>query len=168
MANNIRAELARMAKDIASVQPHPRNVRQGDVGAIATSLSTHGQYRPIVVQESTGHILAGNHTYKAALSLGWDKIACIFLEGDDKRAIAYALADNRTMELGYTDDDLLNNLLSTVSDDYITLWDNLGWDEFEIAAIDERATIREVENATGGAYIAPTIVNPLTTQQQEE
>ena len=78
MANNIRAELARMAKDIASVQPHPRNVRQGDVGAIATSLSTHGQYRPIVVQESTGHILAGNHTYKAANLILFNKqIHCI-------------------------------------------------------------------------------------------
>jgi len=171
MKNGIHESLKSLAVDINSLEQLEGNPRKGDIDAIAASYEEFGQVKPIVARKNddgTMTVIAGNHQLQAAKRLGWDKIACIFLEGDDKRAIAYALADNRTMELGYTDDDLLNNLLSTVSDDYITLWDNLGWDEFEIAAIDERATIREVENATGGAYIAPTIVNPLTTQQQEE
>lgn len=47
---------------VTSVTPHPRNVRHGDVGAITQSLAEFGQYRPIVVQRSTGHVLAGNRT----------------------------------------------------------------------------------------------------------
>ena len=171
MKNGIHESLKSLAVDINSLEQLEGNPRKGDIDAIAASYQEFGQVKPIVARKNddgTITVIAGNHQLQAAKRLGWEEIACIFLEGDDKRAIAYALADNRTMELGYTDDDLLNNLLSTVSDDYITLWDNLGWDEFEIAAIDERATIREVENSTGGAYIAPTIVNPLTTQQQQD
>jgi len=33
-------------------------------------------------------------------------------------AIAFALADNRTMELGHTEPDLLNEMLSQVTDFY--------------------------------------------------
>jgi hypothetical protein len=52
------------------------NVRQGDIGAISESLKAHGQYRPIVVDKRTNRILAGNHTWKAAKSLGWTQINC--------------------------------------------------------------------------------------------
>lgn len=69
VAHNIILELLKLSKPIDSVQPHPRNVRQGDVGAIATSLEINGQYRPIVVHKSTNNILAGNHTYKSASAL---------------------------------------------------------------------------------------------------
>ena len=33
MAHNIRTEIARLAVDIDTLTTHPRNVRQGDVGA---------------------------------------------------------------------------------------------------------------------------------------
>ena len=56
--------------DIDLLTPHPRNVRQGDVGAICESLKAHGQYRAIVFQKSSNQIIAGNHTWKAAKSLG--------------------------------------------------------------------------------------------------
>jgi hypothetical protein len=39
--------------DIDSVETHPKNVRQGDIGAISESLKAHGQYRPIVVDKRT-------------------------------------------------------------------------------------------------------------------
>ena len=59
MTHNIRQELARLAVDIETLQTHPRNVRQGDVGAISISLEANGQYRPIVVHKATNQILAG-------------------------------------------------------------------------------------------------------------
>ena len=52
------------------VTAHPRNARNGDIEAIAESIQTNGCYRPVIAQRSSGHILAGNHTYYALLSLG--------------------------------------------------------------------------------------------------
>lgn len=111
MAHNITKELVKLAKPIESVQPHPRNVRQGDVGAIATSLEINGQYRPIVVHKTTNNILAGNHTYKAALSLGWTQIAITYVDCTDDEALKILLADNKANDLASYDDSALADLL---------------------------------------------------------
>jgi len=109
--------LAHLAIPIDSIQPHPRNVRQGDVGAISESLKLHGQYRPIVVQKSTGHILAGNHTYKAARALKWKQIAATYVDVTDDQAIRILLMDNRANDLASYDDpalaDILKQLMET-------------------------------------------------------
>ena len=103
--------------DITSVQTHPKNVRQGDIGAIAESLKAHGQYRPIVVDKRTNHILAGNHTWKAAKSLGWTQINAGFIETkNDDEAIRILLADNRTTDLASYDDAELANLLKDLAE----------------------------------------------------
>ena len=111
MAHNITKELVRLAKPIESVQPHPRNVRQGDVGAIATSLEINGQYRPIVVHKTSNNILAGNHTYKAAVSLGWTQIAITYVDCTDDQALKILLADNKANDLASYDDSALADLL---------------------------------------------------------
>jgi len=100
---------------IDTVQTHPQNVRQGDVGAIAESLSLHGQYRPIVVQKSTGYILAGNHTWKAAKSLGWTKIAVTVVDVDDEQAKRILLVDNRANDLATYDDNSLAEILKELA-----------------------------------------------------
>jgi len=95
----IRAEIQQHAVPIDDVQGHPKNVRQGDVGAISVSLEAHGQYKPILVQQSTGFIIAGNHTWMAAKALGWPEIAVQYLEVDDDKALRILLADNRSTDL---------------------------------------------------------------------
>ena len=111
----IRPELADLAQPIDSVTTHPRNVRQGDVGAIAESLKAHGQYRPIVVHRATGHIIAGNHTYLAAKGLGWTHIAVTYYDGDDDGALRVLLADNKANDLAIYDDRALANLLTELA-----------------------------------------------------
>jgi DNA modification methylase len=101
--------------DIDLLIPHPRNVRQGDVGAICESLKAHGQYRAIVFQKSTNRIIAGNHTWQAAKKLGWTEIAVAYVGDDDTTAQAYALADNRTAELGSYDEEALKDLIEKVA-----------------------------------------------------
>jgi hypothetical protein len=86
-------------------------VRQGDVGAITESLKQHGQYRPIVVQKSTGYILAGNHTYKAAKALKWKQIAATYVDCDDEQALRILLMDNRANDLAAYDDGALAEML---------------------------------------------------------
>jgi ParB-like chromosome segregation protein Spo0J len=89
--------------DINSVFPYPMNARQGDVGLIAQSLSKNGQFRPIVVNKSDNSILVGNHTWKAAKSLGWKEIAVSWVDVDEEAAARIVLADNRTADLGSYD-----------------------------------------------------------------
>jgi len=141
MANNIRQELASMAKAIDSVRLHPRNVRQGDVGAIAASLSTHGQYRPIVVQASTGYILAGNHTYKAAVSLGWDEIAVNMVVCTDDEALRILLADNRANDLASYDDAGLLEVLKELAGTPLQLEQTL----YDLSDLDDLVALLETE-----------------------
>jgi site-specific DNA-methyltransferase (adenine-specific) len=115
-------EIEHLIVDIDSVQPHEKNVRQGDIGAISESLKAHGQYRPIVVDRRTNRILAGNHTWKAAKALGWQQIAAGYVETkDDDEALRILLADNRTTDLASYDDSGLAELLKQLSDTDIGL-----------------------------------------------
>jgi ParB-like chromosome segregation protein Spo0J len=102
---------------IDSLVPYPGNARQGDVGAIAESLATHGQYRPIVVNRPTREILVGNHTWQAAARLGWSEIAVTFVDVDPIEARRIVLVDNRTTDIATYDSDALGDLLRTVSTD---------------------------------------------------
>ena len=112
----IPATLAKLAVPIDSLNPLPRNVKQGDVGAIAVSLERTGQYRPIVVNKRDMTILAGNHTWLAARSLGWEKIAVTYVDVPDDVARRIALADNRYPELGSTDEELLADILREIAE----------------------------------------------------
>ena len=110
-------QIEHLIVDIDSVEPHPNNVRQGDIGAISESLKTHGQYRPIVVDRRTNRILAGNHTWKAAKSLGWKQISAGFIETkDDNDALRILLADNKANDLATYDEAELIDLLKQVAD----------------------------------------------------
>lgn len=111
----IRNELTTLAVPVAQLKIHPRNVRQGDVGAIAESLKQNGQYRPIVVQKSTNYVLAGNHTLKAAKALGWTEIAATFVDCDDDRALRILIADNKTNDLSSYDENALADLLKELA-----------------------------------------------------
>jgi DNA modification methylase len=97
---------------IDSIETHPRNPRSGDIAAIAESLRRFGQQKPVVVQESTGWVVAGNHVLLAARSLDWTEIAANVVELDDAMATAFMLADNRTADLGGYNDALLAAILA--------------------------------------------------------
>jgi ParB-like chromosome segregation protein Spo0J len=107
--------------EIDEVRPHPKNVRQGDIGAITESLKAHGQYRAIVAQRSSGHIVAGNHTWKAAKALGWKQISVHWLDCDDETAIRVMLADNRANDLATYDDTALAELLKELNSTEVAL-----------------------------------------------
>lgn len=112
MAGEIIAEaLEGLVVGVKTVQPHPDNPRRGDVTGIATSLARFGQVRPILAQKSTGFIVAGNHTYQAALSLGWKRLAVASVEMTDEDARAYMLADNRWSDVATNDDAALLAIL---------------------------------------------------------
>lgn len=164
--NNIHESLHHLAVDIDNLIPLEDNPRKGNVDAIASSYLEFGQIKPIVIRpndDGTATIIAGNHQVQAAKKLGWDQIAAVPYEVDNMRAIAFAIADNRTMELGYTEPELLNDAILEIGDFYPELIEGLGWDEFEFAELEQKA-IREdyqvVDNV--GSYVPPVITAPDT------
>lgn len=112
----IDASLATLAVPVAGVLPHPENYRRGDVEAIAESLQRFGQVRPLVVQASTRTIVAGNHTYAAAIRLGWTHVAAAFVDLSDEEARAYLVADNRLSDKAENDDAALAKILDDLDE----------------------------------------------------
>lgn len=139
----IRPEIQSLATPISKLKPHPQNVRQGDVGAISLSLEQHGQYRPIVVQQSTGFILAGNHTYKAAKALKWKDVAATFVDVDDEQALRILLIDNRANDLASYDDSALVEMLKALMDTELKL-DGTGFDSSDLDQL-----LKDLEMETG-------------------
>lgn len=121
--------LRSLAVPIDSLRGLPGNPRRGDVDAVASSLSRFGQRKPIVVRKDDGTIIAGNHTWQAAKKLGWSEIAVAYVGDDDVTAQAYALADNRTAELGDYDDELLKQLIESVGQIDPDLLHDTGWSD---------------------------------------
>lgn len=103
-----------LAVPIGDVTPLDGNPRKGDVEAVAKSLRRFGQRKPIVATVN-GTIIAGNHTHAAAVRLGWTHIAVVYVNDDDTEAKAFALADNRTSDLGTYDNNALLDLMQSVA-----------------------------------------------------
>lgn len=168
---NVNEDIHSLLVDIQTLLPLQNNPRKGDVDAIASSYSEFGQVKPIVVRpngDGTSTVIAGNHQLQAAKQLGWTHIAAVSMSVDDARAIAFALADNRTMELGHTEQDQLFALLDDIRPEYYELLDGLGWDEFEMAALDETATYSaKMDTDIGTGYLPPEIVIPINSKPED-
>lgn len=134
----ITPNLRPLAVPVASLALLPGNPRRGDVDAVAASLARFGQRKPIVVRASDRVIIAGNHTFQAAQRLGWEEIAAVLVDDDDATAQAYALADNRTAELGGYDNELLLELIRLVGVADADLLADTGWSDEAIAELVDR------------------------------
>lgn len=122
----IAADLAPLAVPVDELTLLPGNPRVGDVDAIARSLAAFGQRKPVVANRD-GTVIAGNHTLLAARQLGWDTVAAVWVDDDATTAHAYALADNRTAELGSYDDAALAALIAEVHGADAELLAATGW-----------------------------------------
>ncbi len=120
-----------LAVPLADLTPFPGNPRRGDVDAIARSLDTFGQRKPIVVT-ADGTVVAGNHTVLAARQLGWDRIAAVRVDDDETTAKAYNLADNRTAELGGYDEAALAELMADLKAADAGLFAATGWADTDL------------------------------------
>jgi DNA modification methylase len=131
----IAEQLAPLAVSIERLAPLPGNPRRGDVEAVARSLAMFGQRKPIVATRD-GTVIAGNHTLAGALQLGWAEIAVVWVDDDAATAKAFALADNRTHDLGTYDEAALAALVAEVAGfENAALFAATGYDEASLAAL---------------------------------
>lgn len=100
---------------IDTIHQHPDNPNSGDVELIAESILTNGFYNPVIVQASTGYILAGNHRYAAMLYLGQSHIPAVSIDVDDAAALKVLIADNRIAEMAERDPRALEVILKQLA-----------------------------------------------------
>ncbi len=117
-----------LKEDTANARTHDER----NLDAIKGSLKAFGQVKPIIV-DSTGTVIAGNGTLRAAIALGWSEIAVIRTSiKDAKKRAAYALSDNRTAELAAWDDAILTDTLRALKDDGFDI-ESIGFDGFDLS-----------------------------------
>ncbi len=120
MIDRINPALKGLIVPLASLHPDPDNARKHNtrnLQAIKDSFTQFGQQKPIVALKD-GTVIAGNGTIEALQELGWEKVAVVRFDDKDKaKAIAYAVADNRTAELASWDDAALAESLKSIQNE---------------------------------------------------
>lgn len=145
---------------IDSVQPFRHNPREGDIGAIAQSLTKLGQFRPIVVNRSSREILVGNHTWMAAKMLGWKHIGVAWVDVDDETATRIVLMDNRATDLATYDEQHLRTLLLSIPTLEGTGWDGDDLDDL-IRGLEHRPKATKKARVSVGTYRIPVDTEEL-------
>lgn len=145
---------------IDALKPHPKNPRQGDVGAIHHSIEVNGFYGAVVAQKTTGFILAGNHRWKAAREAGMTTVPVIWVDVDDDQALKILLADNRTNDLAAYNNEALAEILAGLAnsvglegtgydgDDLDHLISGLSAPKFEPVSEEDQARLDERKSIT--------------------
>lgn len=97
---------------IARFTRHPRNAREGDIGAITESIKHNDFFTVPVVQDGTDIVLVGWHRVQAAKEAGMVTLPAVaFVDADEDRALRIVLADNRASDLAaYNQADLVDTL----------------------------------------------------------
>lgn len=142
-------DLTDMMVEIDLMSQHPQNPNNGDVDAIAESILAHGFINPVLVQRSTGHILAGNHRYAAMLALEQTKIPAVIIDVDDDEALRILIADNRTSELAIRDGHALQAILDQLNKSDIALV-GTGYDDDSLAELKRINAMHEHAPIYGG------------------
>lgn len=145
--------------DVDKVKPHPENPKKGALLEIENSIDANGWYGAIVVQKSTGYILAGNHRYRAALAHDAKQIPVIWKDVDDVTAKRIMLVDNRSADLGEYDEAKLKDVLGSLEelngtgyDDYLEQF-GLGGEGSEQGVDDDEAVPPDDATSTFGILV---------------
>lgn len=131
--------------DLVPDENNARTHSKKNIDAIAKSLQTFGQRKPVVITQDNV-VVAGNGTLEAARQIGWKGLSVVKVPEDwDENTIkAYALADNRTAELASWDSEVL---LSQLRELKLEEWNvgELGFKDFDLKTRDEIDTsIKEI------------------------
>ena len=103
---------------ITDVVPYENNPRHNDnaVDAVANSIREFGWKQPIVVDKDNV-VIVGHTRLKAAQKLGLTEVPVLIADDlTPEKVKAYRLADNKTNELAFWDDELLDIELGDITD----------------------------------------------------
>ena len=116
--------------DIETLITDPNNARKhGDknMATIRSSLKQFDVVEPLVVRRSNNVVIGGNGRLAALKEMGRKKVPVHYVDLDDQKAAALALALNRSAELAEWDDDALGQQLQALFEDGFDIGD-IGFD----------------------------------------
>lgn len=99
---------------LAKLKEFPGNPKEHDIGAISESMRVSGFAGAVLVQRSTGRIIAGHGTTETVRQRGGRTVPVILIDCDDRTARRLLLAFNRLPQLGGFRDDMLARMLASV------------------------------------------------------
>jgi ParB-like chromosome segregation protein Spo0J len=121
---------------IDSIKPHPQNYREHDLGAIHVSIERFSMYLPLVVQRSTGFILAGSGRWYAEQNRGTTEVPVRWLDVDDGEARAILLADNFIPRRARDMDQELLDLMVKLRDEDRELFEATSIEDEDVEALE--------------------------------
>lgn len=141
-------------KRLDEIKPYEKNPRRNDAAVeyVAESIKNFGWKQPIVIDKD-GVIIAGHTRFKAAQSLGLDKVPCLVASDlTPEQVKAFRIADNKVSDFSVWDNKLLLEELEEIShlaDDMFT-----GFDMSELFddTLDEAVKSVLAENEAGVVY----------------
>ena len=114
----IHVVMDRQTVPLRNLKYHPDNARTHDMGIIVESLERHGQFRALIVQKSTGYVLAGNGTLEGMRFLRMATAEVDYVDVDERQALEILAIDNKANDEASYDPDAVAVLLGRFSGDY--------------------------------------------------
>lgn len=111
-------QLESLLSPISEIKPFPKNYKehpQSQVSKLCKSLRAFGWTKPVCVNIN-GEIVAGHGMVEAAKEEGYTHIPVLYVTFDENQTKAYVVADNRLSEIAETNQDMLSDLLSEISE----------------------------------------------------
>ena len=158
------SELKVTYHNINELIPDPGNARLHDrrnIDAIKQSIQRFGIRKPIVVDEDTKTIWAGNGVYMAAIELGMVELPVAWIPSGTPKEVKqqFSLFDNRTNELSSFDPVKLDSLLATLPD--VNL-DSLLWTSDELDTLLESIESNDKEETFDVVKVMEAESEPIT------
>lgn len=121
---------------IERLLPWVKNPRKNDaaVDRVSASIRAYGFGAPLLARRENGEVIAGHTRLKAAMRMGLTEVPVRYLDLDETKAHALALADNRIGEVAEWDEEMLAQVLKDLDASGARL-DSLGFSEDELAEI---------------------------------
>ena len=136
------------------VELHPDNARKGSLKRIQEGMVAHGFVAPIVIQKSTGYVVAGNHRVRVARKLrknpklnlkkhDFNVIPAGIADMDDDEALDYLLIDNKAADEAGYDETLVSEIFRKRGERDLT---GTGYSTKEVDVIHARAAWQDDED----------------------
>jgi hypothetical protein len=125
----ISPQLRALAIPVEGLHPDPWNAKTHPIvnmDALRASLKKFGQMLPFIVQKKGMVVRVGNARLQVARELGWTHVAAVVTEDPDAVAAAFAIAENRSAELGSWDYKHLATLIEELQGEDVL--DAIGFD----------------------------------------
>lgn len=115
--NSVKVNISDLNQDMANVREHNKK----NLDTIKASLQKFGQYKPLIVQQSTNIVLVGNARLSQMKELGLEYVECVFVNIPNDRAELLKIADNRTADLSNWDYEKLLKQIEVLPADFTSV-----------------------------------------------